>query len=171
MDDTYRNSLFEVSDYKLERRDTNTDGGRVRSYITTYKLARRRKKLEVNCLRKNNWSSLCVHSPPNMKYQDLTNTGDKCITKSDQNGNFMVIRDLNYVCRFPDWLFVCLSRLYLIIWSEQQLTQAYHQYAWFRASFVNYKKGALDSQSQVINLPVACPWPLVLSGYFGFLRH
>ena len=128
MDDTYRNSMFEVSDYKLERRDRNTDGGRVKSYITTYILTRRRKEFEVNCLRKTNWSILCVYSPPNMKYQDLTNTGDTCLIKSDQYGNFMVIRDLNYVYGFPDWLFVCLSRLYVIIWSEQQLTQAYHQY-------------------------------------------
>ena len=34
----------------------------------------------------------------------------------------------------------------------------------FLSGFVNYKKGALDSQSQVINLPVACPWSVVLSG-------
>jgi hypothetical protein len=30
---------------------------------------------------------------------------------------------------------------------------------------VNYKKGALDSQPQVINLPVVCPLSVVLSGY------
>jgi hypothetical protein len=29
--------------------------------------------------------------------------------------------------------------------------------------FVNCKKGALDSQPQVISLPVACPWSVVLS--------
>jgi hypothetical protein len=41
----------------------------------------------------------------------------------------------------------------------------------FAPGFVNYKKGALDSQSQVINLPVDCPWSVVLSGYCGFFHH
>ena len=48
-----------------------------------------------------------------MKDQDLTNTRDKCLTKSDQSDNFMVIRDLTYVYGFPD-CFACLSRLLLI---------------------------------------------------------
>ena len=35
----------------------------------------------------------------------------------------------------------------------------------FAPGFVNYKKGALDSQPQVINfIPVACSWSVVLSG-------
>ena len=51
------------------------------------------------------------------------------------------------------WLSELVSRI------TQQLIQAYHQYAWVRASFVNYKKGALDSQSQVIKV-TSC-WPMV----------
>ena len=39
----------------------------------------------------------------------------------------------------------------------------------FAPSFVNYEKGALDSQ--VISLPVAYPGLVVLSGYSGFLHH
>ena len=35
----------------------------------------------------------------------------------------------------------------------------------FAHGFVNYKKGALDSQPQVI-LQVACPWSVALSGLF-----
>jgi len=41
----------------------------------------------------------------------------------------------------------------------------------FEPGFVNYKKRAIDSQPQVINLPVACPWSVVLSGYSDFLHH
>jgi len=42
----------------------------------------------------------------------------------------------------------------------------------FSPGFANYKKGALDSQPQVIKfIPVACPWSVVLSGYSGFLHH
>jgi hypothetical protein len=37
--------------------------------------------------------------------------------------------------------------------------------------FVDYKRGALDSQPQVIKLPVACPWSMVLFGYSGFSHH
>jgi hypothetical protein len=33
-----------------------------------------------------------------------------------------------------------------------------------------FKKGALDSQPQVI-LQVACPWSVVLSGYSGLFHH
>ena len=40
----------------------------------------------------------------------------------------------------------------------------------FAPGFVNYKKGALDSQPQVI-LQVACPWSVVLSGYSGLFHH
>ena len=38
-------------------------------------------------------------------------------------------------------------------------------------SFVNYKKGALDSQSQVIKFTSCLPGSVVLSGYSGFLHH
>jgi hypothetical protein len=41
----------------------------------------------------------------------------------------------------------------------------------FLSGFVNYKKGALDSQWQVISLPAACPWSVVLSGYSSFFHH
>ena len=41
----------------------------------------------------------------------------------------------------------------------------------FAPDFVNYKKGALDSQLQVISLPVACPWSMLLSGYSGFFYN
>jgi hypothetical protein len=41
----------------------------------------------------------------------------------------------------------------------------------FAPGFVNYKKGALDSQPQVISLSDACPWSMVPSGYSGFLHH
>ena len=45
----------------------------------------------------------------------------------------------------------------------EQLIQAYHRYGvGFAPGFVNCKKGALDSQLQVISLPVACPWSVVL---------
>jgi hypothetical protein len=40
----------------------------------------------------------------------------------------------------------------------------------FAPSFVNYKKGALDSQPQK-SLPVASPWSVVLSEYSGFFHH
>jgi hypothetical protein len=33
------------------------------------------------------------------------------------------------------------------------------------------QKCALDSQPQVISIPVACPWSVVFSGYSGFLHH
>jgi hypothetical protein len=39
----------------------------------------------------------------------------------------------------------------------------------FAPGFVNYKKGALNSKPQVISLPVASPWSVVLSGYSGVL--
>jgi hypothetical protein len=40
----------------------------------------------------------------------------------------------------------------------------------FAPVFVNYKKGALDWQSQVIKF-TSLPWSLVLSGYSGFFHH
>ena len=55
MDDTYRNSLLELSGYKLERRDRNTGGGGVISYIRLYIQARRRKELESNWLDHQIW--------------------------------------------------------------------------------------------------------------------
>jgi hypothetical protein len=42
-------------------------------------------------------------------------------------------------------------------WITEQLVQAYHHYAWVRAGFVNYKKGALDSQPQVIKFTSCLP--------------
>ena len=36
--------------------------------------------------------------------------------------------------------------------------------AWVRTWPCKLQKGALDSQPQVINLPVVCPWSVVLSG-------
>ena len=43
--------------------------------------------------------------------------------------------------------------------------------AWVRARYVNYKKGPLDSQSQVIKFTSCLPWSVVLSGYSGFFHH
>ena len=41
----------------------------------------------------------------------------------------------------------------------------------FAPDFVNYKKGTLDSQPQMIKLPVACPWSVVLFGYSDFFHQ
>jgi len=76
MDDTYRNSLLEVSGYKLERRDRNTGGGGVISYIRSYIQARRRKELESNWLDHQNMKDQEFS-------QNLTNTRDKCLIKYD----------------------------------------------------------------------------------------
>jgi hypothetical protein len=45
--------------------------------------------------------------------------------------------------------------------------------AWVRARLLNYKKGALDSQPQLIKF-TSCPWSVVLFhvfGYSGFFHH
>jgi hypothetical protein len=41
----------------------------------------------------------------------------------------------------------------------------------FSSGFVNNKKGALDSQPQVIKLTSCLPMIGVLSGYSGFFHH
>ena len=40
----------------------------------------------------------------------------------------------------------------------------------FTPGFVNYKKGAFDSQPQVIKVSSCLPWSVVLSGYPGFFQ-
>ena len=106
LDTTYRDSLFEVSGYKLERRDRDINGGGLTAFIKSDIPAHRRKDLESKfsenipyevILNKSKWSVMCVYRPPKMQdsefSQEFTNNLDKCITLFDQ---YMVIGDLNY---------------------------------------------------------------------------
>lgn len=106
MDSTYRDSLFEVPGYKLERGDRDIHGGGLVAFIKSDIPARRRKDLESKSLEnityevilnKSKWSIMCVYRPPKMQdsefSQELTKHVDKCITLFDQ---YMVKGDLNY---------------------------------------------------------------------------
>ena len=106
LDTTYRDSLFEVSGYKLERRDRDINGGGLAAFIKSDIPAHRRKDLESKSLEnityevilnKSKWSIMCVYRPPKMRdsefSQEFTNNLDKCITLFDR---YMVIGDLNY---------------------------------------------------------------------------
>ena len=106
LDTTYRDSLFEVSGYKLERRDRDINDGGLAAFIKSDIPAHRRKDLESKSLEnityevilyKSKWSIMCVYRPPKMQdsefSQEFTNNLDKYITLFDQ---YMVIGDLNY---------------------------------------------------------------------------
>ena len=97
LDSSYRDSLFEISGYKLERRSRDAHGGGLAAFVKSDIPARRRKDLESKSLEnitevifKSKWSIMCVYRPPKMQdsefSQDFTNTLDQ----------YMVIGDLNY---------------------------------------------------------------------------
>ena len=86
-DCNYRDSLFEISGYKLERRDRDAHGGGLATFIKSDIPAHRRKDLESKSLEnityevilnKSKWSIMCVYRPPKMQdsevSQDFTNT-------------------------------------------------------------------------------------------------
>lgn len=106
IDSSFRNSIFEVSGYKLERHDRNIHGGGLAAFIRTDIPARRRHDLECKnleniiyevTLNKTKWSILCVYRPPSMSdkkfSEQLTITIDKCITQYD---HYLLMGDLNY---------------------------------------------------------------------------
>ena len=70
IDSSFRNSIFEVSGYKLERHDKDIHGGGLAAFIRTDIPARRRHDLECKnleniiyevTLNKTKWSILCVY--------------------------------------------------------------------------------------------------------------
>ena len=112
LDPSYRNSLFEVPGYKLERRDRDSHGGGIAAFIRSDIPARRRPDLESKTLEnityevilnKTKWCIICIYRPPNMNDQtfsdDTTTILDKCITHYD---NYMVIGDINYDLLCPN---------------------------------------------------------------------
>ena len=103
---SFRNSIFEVAAYKLERHDRDIHGGGLAAFIRTDIPARRRHDLECKnleniiyevTLNKTKWSIVCVYRPPSMsdkKCSDqLTITIDKCSTQYD---HYLLMGDLNY---------------------------------------------------------------------------
>ena len=76
LDSSFRDNIFEVQEYKLERCDRDLHGGGVAAIIRPDIPARRRKALESKCLEnityeetlnKLKWSILCVYRPPSMQ--------------------------------------------------------------------------------------------------------
>ena len=73
LDISFRDSIFDVPGYKLERRDRNLQGGGVAAFIRSDIPGRRRKDLESQnlenitlevTLNKTNWCFLCIYRPP-----------------------------------------------------------------------------------------------------------
>ena len=124
LDSTYRDNLFNVPGFKMERRDRNIHGGGLVSYIRSDIPVRRRSDLESDkleniiyeiTLNKTKWCILCIYRPPNKSNyefsRDFTLLLDKCVTIYD---NYMVIGDLNYdlLCKSKGSTLVELMELF-----------------------------------------------------------
>ena len=106
LDPTFRDSLFEVSGYKMERKDRNIHGGGIVSYIRSDIPSRRRADLEMNnlesivyevILNKTKWCIICIYRPPSMSNNDFSQNFIKCIDRCMTfYDNYIVIGDLNY---------------------------------------------------------------------------
>ena len=106
MDIYFRDSIFAVPGYKLERRDRNLHGGGVAAFIRSDISARRCKDLESQnlenitlevTLNRTNWCFICFYRPPDFPYElfgnDLSKTLDKCLTLYD---HYAILGDLNH---------------------------------------------------------------------------
>lgn len=106
LDSTFRDGLFDIPGYKLQRRDRTSSGGGIAAFIRSDIPARRRKDLEHELiesiyfeviLNKTKWIISCVYRPPNMSdsqfFNCLTPNVDKLITQYD---NVMLLGDFNY---------------------------------------------------------------------------
>ena len=106
IDDTFRDDLFHVDGYTLQRRDRTRGGGGIMTFIRSDIPARRRHDLESDQLEgityevnigQNKWAFVCMYKPPSLD-DDLFNSEcikvlDKCTTIADK---LLVIGDLNY---------------------------------------------------------------------------
>ena len=106
IDDTFRDALFHVDGYTLQRRDRTRGGGGIMTFIRSDIPARRRHDLESDQLEgityevnigQNKWAFVCMYKPPSLD-DDLLNSEcikvlDKCTTIADK---LLVIGDLNY---------------------------------------------------------------------------
>ena len=106
LDPSFRNELFQVEGYRLERRDRNEFGGGVAAFVRTDIPARRRKDLEMQQtesiyyevnINEIKWAVLCIYRPPSQSNdifsQELLKCLDKCSTLYD---NHILFGDMNY---------------------------------------------------------------------------
>lgn len=105
LDSSYYDSNFNVPGYKLERRDRDSHGGGLASFIRSDIPARRRKDLESShlenitydvTLNKTKWSFICVYKPPSMQDSIFSNHVETLLDKNvAMFDNFMLLGDLN----------------------------------------------------------------------------
>ena len=106
LDLSFRDQLFQVEGYWLERRDRNGYGGGIAAFVRTDIPARRRKDLEMTQtesifyevnINDSKWAFICVYRPPSQSNetfsQELFKSLDKCSTLYD---NHLLFGDLNY---------------------------------------------------------------------------
>ncbi|XP_069140974.1 uncharacterized protein [Argopecten irradians] len=108
LDDTFRQSCFDVPGYRCFRRDRNAHGGGLMAYVRADLPSRRRNDLElrdvesivIECsIQKRKWAFIGTYKPPSMHDNDFMNDAvlsiDRVSTKYD---NFMILGDLNFDC-------------------------------------------------------------------------
>ena len=101
LDPSFRDELFQVEGYRLERRDRSEFGGGVAAFVRTDIPARRRKDLEMHQtesifyevnIHEIKWAFLCIYRPPSQSNdifsQELFKCLDKCSTLYDNHIRF-----------------------------------------------------------------------------------
>ena len=106
LDSSFKDSIFEVDGYKLQRRDRTDHGGSIATFMRADIPARRRFDIECKTLEnivyevtldKTKWLIYAIYRPPSMANDIFTNHMNILLDKGSKFiENYMVIGDLNY---------------------------------------------------------------------------
>ena len=112
LDSSFKDSIFEVDGYKLQRRDRTDHGGGIATFMRADIPARRRFDIECKTLEnivyevtldKTKWLIYAIYRPPSMANDIFTNHMHILLDKGSKFiENYMVIGDLNYDILTPD---------------------------------------------------------------------
>ncbi|CAG2224032.1 unnamed protein product [Mytilus edulis] len=106
LDSSFKDSLFEVDGYKLQRRDRTDHGGGIATFMRADIPARRRLDIECKTLEnivyeitldKTKWLIYAIYRPPSMANNIFYDSINILLDKGSKFiENYMVIGDLNY---------------------------------------------------------------------------
>ena len=112
LDSSFKDSLFEVDGYKLQRRDRTDHGGGIATFMRAEITARRRFDIEWKTLENivyeitlenTKWLIYAMYRPPSMANDIFTNHMNTLLDKGTKFiDHYMVIGDLNYDIMIPE---------------------------------------------------------------------